>query len=107
MPDPITAIPASTAGPEFSVPGLDGTAPAPTAPARGGGFGAALVEQLDRLEETQQSAAGQAQALASGTADDVTSVVMEVERAQLALQLASQMRNTAVEAYHEIFRTQV
>jgi flagellar hook-basal body complex protein FliE len=32
---------------------------------------------------------------------------MEVERANLAMQLAVQVRNKAVDAYHEIFRMQI
>ena len=39
-------------------------------------------------------------------ATDPTSVVMSVERAQLAMQLASQIRNKAVEAVQTIFQTQ-
>jgi len=111
MPAPISSIAAIAASPEFSIAGIGaGTSPA-TTPTQvgsgGGGFGAALIDQLDKLEATQQSASNQSEALATGQADDVTSVVLEVERAQLALQLASQMRNKAVEAYHEIFRMQV
>ena len=43
------------------------------------------------------------------TADftDPTQVVMSVERARLAMQLASQIRGKAVEAYTDIFHTQV
>ena len=50
---------------------------------------------------------GVSQALATGQASDPTSVVMAVERAQLAMQLASQIRTKAVEAAQEIFHTQV
>jgi flagellar hook-basal body complex protein FliE len=111
MPAPISSIAAIAASPEFSIAGIGGAAPAnspaPVGGGSGGGFGAALIDQLDKLEATQQSASNQSEALATGQADDVTSVVLEVERAQLALQLASQMRNKAVEAYHEIFRMQV
>ena len=47
------------------------------------------------------------QALATGQATDPTSVVMAVERAQLAMQLAAQIRTKAVEAAQDIFHTQV
>ena len=51
--------------------------------------------------------AAQSQALATGQTLDVTSVVTAVQEASLSMQLASQVRNKAVEAYSEIFRTQV
>ena len=59
------------------------------------------------LTKTQTDAAGASQALATGQATDPTAVVMAVERAQLAMQLASQIRTKAVEAAQDIFHTQV
>ena len=99
---PVGATPVAL-GPEFARPTLDGAAPA----GEGGGFGRMLAEQIGTLNEMQASAGQQAQALATGKATDVTAVVMEIERASLALQLATQIRNKSVEAYHEIFRMQV
>jgi flagellar hook-basal body complex protein FliE len=72
-----------------------------------GSFGSMLGDSISALAKTQNDAAGQAQALATGQADDPTAVVMSVERAQLSMQLAGQIRNKAVEAAQEIFRTQV
>ena len=90
-------------GAEFSVQGLE-----PARKSSGGtGFGDALMEQLGKLDGLQQEAAAQSQALATGQAQDVTSVVMAVERASLSLQLAAQVRNKAVDAYHDIFRMQI
>ena len=66
-----------------------------------------LGDSISALAKTQNDAAAQAQALATGQADDPTAVVMAVERAQLSMQLAGQIRNKAVEAAQEIFRTQV
>ena len=101
MPAPISGI---------SPAGLGGLA-APTAPAPptsgGGGFGSALMQSVDKLDALQKNADSQAQALATGRAQDVSSVAMEVERASLALQLASQVRTKLVDAYQEIFRMQV
>jgi flagellar hook-basal body complex protein FliE len=98
---PVGAAPVAL-GPEFAPPTLDGAAPAGE-----GGFGKMLADQIGNLNEMQASAGQQAQALATGKATDVTSVVMEIERASLALQLATQIRDKTVDAYHEIFRMQV
>ena len=66
-----------------------------------------LGNALDSLATSQTEAATGAQALATGTAQDPTSVVMAVERAQLSMQLASQIRNKLVEAAQDIFHTQI
>jgi flagellar hook-basal body complex protein FliE len=72
-----------------------------------GGFGDMLGGAMRSLAATQSEAASAAQALATGEATDPTAVVMAVERAQLAMQLASQIRTKAVEAAQDIFHTQV
>jgi flagellar hook-basal body complex protein FliE len=94
----------SAPGPEFQV----------QAPAQGAGssspassFGSVLLDQLDNLNGLQQTAATQSQALATGQADDPSAVVMQVEQAALAMQLAVQVRNKAVDAYQELFRMSI
>ena len=72
-----------------------------------GGFGKALGNALESLEASQAASTAQSDALVSGQATDPTSVVMAVERASLELQLATQFRNKAVDAYQEIFRMQI
>jgi flagellar hook-basal body complex protein FliE len=91
---------------DFQLPALTGPEKA-AKPGEGGGFGNALMSQIDKLAASQDDASVQAQKLATGQADDVTSVVMAVEKASLELQLATQIRNKSVEAYQEIFRMQV
>ena len=81
--------------------------PAQPAQESGTGFGSMLGSALDSLAQTQTDAAAGAQALATGTAEDPTAVVMAVERAQLSMQLASQIRTKLVEAAQDIFHTQV
>jgi flagellar hook-basal body complex protein FliE len=73
----------------------------------GGGFGDMLGDALGSLAQSQTDAAAGAQQLAAGTAQDPTSVVMAVERAQLSMQLASQIRTKLVEAAQDIFHTQI
>ena len=100
----------SVAGPEWSMPVVDpAAAPDATTEAggEGGGFGTALSNAMSGLTRSQEEAAGAAQELAAGTATDPTAVVMAVERAQLTMQLATQIRTKAVESIQDIFHTQV
>jgi flagellar hook-basal body complex protein FliE len=92
-------------GPEWGVGAVQQQAPA-TQPAAGG-FGSMLSNSIQSLTQTQEDASAAAQDLATGQATDPTSVVMAVERAQLAMQMASQIRTKAVEAAQEIFHTSV
>ena len=71
------------------------------------GFGGMLADQVKSLQGLQDNAAQQSQALATGQATDVSQVVMSVERAQLAMQLAANLRDKGTEAFQESFRTQV
>jgi flagellar hook-basal body complex protein FliE len=92
------------------VGGLNDVDPAQAARAAGSsgaGFGSMLSDQISSLESLQTQAAQASQSLADGTATDPSSVVMSVERARLAMQLASQLRTKGVEAINDIFHTQV
>lgn len=72
-----------------------------------GGFGGQLTEAISSLEQTQDSASAASQALATGNVSDPETAVVTVEDAQLAMELASQIRNKATEAATSIFNTQV
>jgi flagellar hook-basal body complex protein FliE len=72
-----------------------------------GGFGAALGDALKSLDESQATADSQAQALATGKATDLSSVVMSVEKASLEVQLATQVRSKTTDAFNELMRMQV
>jgi flagellar hook-basal body complex protein FliE len=103
--DPTMAV--GGLGPEWSV-GSIGTVEAPSSDTQAGkGFSSMLSQSIQSLADTQTHAAEAAQALATGQASDPTSVVMAVERAQLAMQMAAQIRTKAVEAAQTIFQTQV
>ena len=98
--DPSFAV----SGPEWNVAPVE---PAQPAEGTGSGFGDMLGKSIQSLADSQTEASNAAQALATGQASDPTAVVMAVERAQLAMQLASQIRTKAVEAAQDIFHTQV
>jgi flagellar hook-basal body complex protein FliE len=103
MPIPIDPSFATT-GADWSVAPVESAQPAT---GTGAGFGDMLGKSLQSLADSQTQASSASQALATGQASDPTAVVMAVERAQLAMQLASQIRTKAVEAAQDIFHTQV
>jgi flagellar hook-basal body complex protein FliE len=70
-------------------------------------FGGELTEAISSLEKTQDSGSSAAQALATGNVSDPESAVVTVEDAQMAMELASQIRTKVTEATTDIFNTQV
>jgi flagellar hook-basal body complex protein FliE len=107
---PIDPSVASSAS-EWAIPSVDDAtaegAGAGAVQGQGSGFGSMLADQLGKLEGMQNDAADASQALATGQASDPEAVVMAVERARLSMQLASTLRNKAVEAVNDVFHTQV
>ena len=92
----------ATGGAEWQIGGAGQAAGAPAS-----GFGNVLTSQISKLADLQTQAADASQQLATGQATDPTAVVMAVERAQLAMQLAGQLRTKGVEALNDILHTQV
>jgi flagellar hook-basal body complex protein FliE len=71
------------------------------------GFGGELTEAISSLEKTQDSASSASQALATGNVSDPETAIVTVQDAQMAMELASQVRNKVAEAAQNIFQTQV
>jgi flagellar hook-basal body complex protein FliE len=104
-------LPASTIAPlqDAGAGGAAGvTAGSGTGSGSGGGaFGKALTDAVNGLNDQINGASDQAQQLATGQTNDLTGVVMATQQASIELEVASQLRNKAVEAYQDIFRMQV
>jgi flagellar hook-basal body complex protein FliE len=95
-------------GPEAQLEAGSGPdAVAGAASASGSSFGDVLTKAVGELNQTQVDAATEAQKLATGQTNDVNSVVMAAERAQLSMQLASTIRDKSVAAINDILHTQV
>lgn len=73
----------------------------------GSEFIAILQSQLDELIELQNEAEELQQAMAAGQIDNVNQVVLAVQKADLALNFALELRNKVIEAYQEISRMQL
>jgi len=84
----------------------------PTAPGSGdttktsGGvdFGQALSQALDSVNQLQTNASQAGELLATGKIDDLHTVMMAGEKADIALQFTLQVRNKVIDAYNEIMR---
>jgi flagellar hook-basal body complex protein FliE len=105
--------PSAILGGEWQIPGIggispvDGNVPGAAPTDTGGGFGSMLSQQIGRLSDLQDNAASASRALADGTATDPSTVVVAVEKAQLAMQLAGTIRTKGAEAVNDIFHTQI
>jgi flagellar hook-basal body complex protein FliE len=97
----------SIGGPEWQIGGVGNVGAADGATQGASGFGDMLGKAIGSVGADQENASAASRALAAGQASDPTAVVMAVERAQLSMQLASQVRNKVVEAAQDIFHTQV
>ncbi len=70
-------------------------------------FSQMLNRALEEINARQLAADELVQAFAAGEVEDVHQVVVAMQEARLALQLAVEVRNKVVEAYQEISRMQV
>jgi flagellar hook-basal body complex protein FliE len=70
-------------------------------------FARGLGRALDELSKVQDQADAMVTKLVTGQAEDIHSVILAVERANLSIQMAVQVRNKVLEAYQEIMHMQV
>ncbi len=76
-------------------------------PTSSGEFGESLSRSLEAVNSLQLQAQAAASALAAGQPVDMAQTLVTVEKANISLQFALQIRNKLVEAYQEIMRLQV
>ena len=67
-------------------------------------FGDILKEAIDNVVETDQAVKDGAIKIASGDADALHTLTIDMAKADLALQTLVQIRNKALDAYNEIMR---
>jgi flagellar hook-basal body complex protein FliE len=71
------------------------------------GFGKALTNAIEGLNQVQNDADDKSVQLAAGEPIDLHEVMLARETASLDFQLALQVRNKLVEAYQDVMRMQV
>ena len=77
-----------------------------TAPAAAS-FAALLGKALGQLQSVSDTADQKVAALATGQDVELHDVMIALETESIAISLATQVRNKAVEAYQEVFRMQM
>ncbi len=70
------------------------------------GFGATLKNAIDRVGELGDVSDKQVSELVQGDRQDIHSVMIAVEKADIAFQLMMQVRNKILNAYQEVSRMQ-
>ncbi|TCP58816.1 flagellar hook-basal body complex protein FliE [Tumebacillus sp. BK434] len=78
-----------------------------TKKAEGPSFSDVLTQAIESVNTQQKQADVLTEALASGQAPDLHTVMIAAEKATISFQLMVQVRNRAMEAYQEVMRMQV
>lgn len=89
------------------IPLAEPSAPAAGHSRPGGEFGSLLDKAISQVEQSRHFANEKAQNLLSGKPEELHSVVLNAQRAQLEFELFLEVRNKVVQAYQEILRMQV
>ena len=79
-----------------------GTAIGSTEPTRG--FGDRLADAVRATDAEQKRAEAATTALAEGRSDDLHGTMLSLQRADVSLRLAANVRSRAIEAYREVMR---
>ena len=86
----------------ISMPEVSGPNAQPT-----GEFQDILSGSIDRLESLNRDASTAVQKFLTGENDELHTVVLATQKAQLAFELGLQVRNKVVDAYQEIMKMQI
>ncbi len=72
-----------------------------------GGFGGILKQAIAQVAGQQQEAETSMNSFLRGESEEVHKVALDVQRAELSMEMFLQMRNKVVQAYQEVMRMQL
>ncbi len=96
MTDPVGLIGSNHALP--ALPALGGGRSADQGP----GFRQLLTDQIEKINQLQRDATEAIQDLSVGKRDDIESVLIATQKADMAFRLLLQVRNKVIDAYDEV-----
>jgi flagellar hook-basal body complex protein FliE len=106
----MTAIAGISGVPSISKPELVGPSGVDGASGAAGGstgFASMLSQKLGGVVDLQNQADSASQAVATGQSSDLAGATVSVEKASIAIDTVSAIRNKAVDAYQDVMRMQV
>ena len=71
------------------------------------GFGSALQDAVNKVDDAQKTADGQIEAFVAGEQENLHEVMIAMNEAKLSFQLMTEVRNRMLETYQELMRMQV
>lgn len=71
------------------------------------GFGALLGDAVSQASEARGAATAKVEALIAGSSDDIHGTMISVKEAEVAEKLVGTIRNRLLDAFHELWRTNV
>ena len=72
-----------------------------------GSFSNVFLEAIERVQGARQESNEKIQSLLAGETEDIHQVALSAQKAELAFELAQQVRNKVVSAYQEVMRMQL
>ncbi|MDR1117332.1 MAG: flagellar hook-basal body complex protein FliE [Oscillospiraceae bacterium] len=72
-----------------------------------GNFSDIFTEAMKTVSETDMADKASAVELLTGQSDDMSGLLLDAQKAEIALNLALQLRSKAIDAYNEIMRMSV
>jgi flagellar hook-basal body complex protein FliE len=85
----------------------DSVGPSKSSGTGGGDFGEVLDKVITQTEQSRRVASEKVEGFLNGKPEELHSVVIASQRAQLEFELLLEVRNKVVQAYQEIMRMQV
>ena len=73
----------------------------------GGNFADILTESFRTASQADMIDKGSTLGLLTGESDDLSGILIDAQKAEIALQLALQIRNKVIDAYNEVMRMSV
>lgn len=70
-------------------------------------FSDMLTRAVNSVDETMKASDSAIENFVAGKTENVHDVMISMQRAQLSFQMMTEIRNKAIEAYHEISRMQI